>query len=190
MAISLQPRVARPSTPYKASGSLPLIPIWSRRERISSHDGAASGRGSERFGCLRTRGGLADSSDGRSGDSAQGGGNLEANRNPARAPLETNGCAKPVPAFLLAALTGTGRRLGDSIPSPIRHRSVYDGRDEQQRAQAVVTPQGCRFVEGKKHTLAYLGERFAPIPRHGRAELPTGTVEGIKRQLGLSGKKD
>ena len=49
--------------------------------------------------------------------------------------------------------------------------------------------QGCRFVEGKKHTLAYLGDRFAPIPRHGKNELPTGTVEGIKRQLGLSGKK-
>lgn len=50
--------------------------------------------------------------------------------------------------------------------------------------------QGCTFVEGRKHTMAYLGDKFAPIPRHGKQELPTGTVEAIKRQLGLGARKE
>jgi len=49
---------------------------------------------------------------------------------------------------------------------------------------------GCQFLEGKKHTLAYYLDRFAPIPRHGKKELPKGTVEAIKRQLGLQNEKE
>jgi predicted RNA binding protein YcfA (HicA-like mRNA interferase family) len=45
---------------------------------------------------------------------------------------------------------------------------------------------GCTFTEGKKHTLAHYKGRFAPIPRHGRRELKTGTVKGILKQLGIT----
>jgi predicted RNA binding protein YcfA (HicA-like mRNA interferase family) len=48
---------------------------------------------------------------------------------------------------------------------------------------------GCRFTEGKKHTLVHYGEKFAPIPRHGKRELKTGTVKGILKQLGLDFSK-
>jgi predicted RNA binding protein YcfA (HicA-like mRNA interferase family) len=46
--------------------------------------------------------------------------------------------------------------------------------------------RGCTFTEGKKHTLAHYRGRFAPIPRHGRRELKTGTVKGILKQLGIT----
>lgn len=45
--------------------------------------------------------------------------------------------------------------------------------------------QGCTFTEGKKHSLAHLNGLTAAVPRHAKAELPTGTVDGIKKQLGL-----
>jgi predicted RNA binding protein YcfA (HicA-like mRNA interferase family) len=48
---------------------------------------------------------------------------------------------------------------------------------------------GCTFSEGKKHTLAHYRGRFAPIPRHGKRELKTGTVKGILKQLGLEESK-
>jgi predicted RNA binding protein YcfA (HicA-like mRNA interferase family) len=48
---------------------------------------------------------------------------------------------------------------------------------------------GCRFTEGKKHTLVHYGERIAPLPRHGKRELKTGTVRGILKQLGLESEK-
>jgi len=50
--------------------------------------------------------------------------------------------------------------------------------------------QGCTFKERKKHTFAYFGSRFAPIPRHGSKALKTGTVNGILKQLGIKGKPE
>jgi hypothetical protein len=41
--------------------------------------------------------------------------------------------------------------------------------------------RGCTFGEGKKHTLAHYRGRFAPVPRHGKRELKTGT-----KQLGIT----
>lgn len=44
--------------------------------------------------------------------------------------------------------------------------------------------QGATFKEGSKHTKVYLNGKQTVIPRHA-AELKTGLVEGIKRQLNL-----
>jgi hypothetical protein len=41
------------------------------------------------------------------------------------------------------------------------------------------------FEEGTKHTKVFRMGRFTLLPRHGGKELPTGTVEGIKKALGL-----
>ena len=47
--------------------------------------------------------------------------------------------------------------------------------------------QGCKFEPGKGgHLLVRLGARKSVLPMHGsRQELPKGTVEDIKKQLGL-----
>ena len=45
--------------------------------------------------------------------------------------------------------------------------------------------QGAEFKEGKKHTKVYLNDKQSTLPRHGSAEIPTGTMNAIKKQLGL-----
>lgn len=45
--------------------------------------------------------------------------------------------------------------------------------------------QGAAFAEGKRHTKVYLKGRMSVLPRHGRKEIPLGTLRAIKRQLGL-----
>lgn len=45
--------------------------------------------------------------------------------------------------------------------------------------------QGAKLKNGKKHIKVYLGDKQATIPRHPSKELKHGTVEGIKKQLGL-----
>ena len=48
--------------------------------------------------------------------------------------------------------------------------------------------QGATFVPGKgSHLKVFLHGRQSVLPMHA-AELKTGTVEGIKKQLGLKGK--
>ena len=48
--------------------------------------------------------------------------------------------------------------------------------------------QGASFVQGKgSHVKVFLNGRQSVLPMHA-AELKTGTVEGIKKQLGLKGK--
>ena len=44
--------------------------------------------------------------------------------------------------------------------------------------------QGATFKQGKKHLKVYLNGRQTVVPRHA-TELKTGTVEAIKKQLGL-----
>jgi mRNA interferase HicA len=44
---------------------------------------------------------------------------------------------------------------------------------------------GCTFEEGSKHTKVFRNGKFTSLPRHGGKELPTGTVQGIKKALGL-----
>jgi mRNA interferase HicA len=48
-----------------------------------------------------------------------------------------------------------------------------------------LTAKGCTFEEGAKHTKVFYRDKFTLLPRHGSKELPTGTVEGIKKALGL-----
>jgi mRNA interferase HicA len=51
-----------------------------------------------------------------------------------------------------------------------------------------LTKQGATFVPGKgSHLKVFLHGRQSVLPMHA-AELKTGTVEGIKKQLGLKGK--
>ncbi len=45
--------------------------------------------------------------------------------------------------------------------------------------------QGVKTAQGKKHLKLYYKGRISHLPRHPAQELPTGTVEGIKKQLGL-----
>jgi mRNA interferase HicA len=45
--------------------------------------------------------------------------------------------------------------------------------------------QGATFKNGSKHLKVYLNGQQTHLPRHPSAELKTGLVEGIKKQLGL-----
>ncbi|MGO4881715.1 MAG: type II toxin-antitoxin system HicA family toxin [Bryobacteraceae bacterium] len=45
--------------------------------------------------------------------------------------------------------------------------------------------QGCTFEEGAKHTKVFYKGSVTLLPRHGAREMKTGTVQGIKRKLGL-----
>lgn len=45
--------------------------------------------------------------------------------------------------------------------------------------------RGVRFEEGANHTKAYLNGNRATLPRHPSKELKKGTMEVIKKQLGL-----
>jgi mRNA interferase HicA len=49
-----------------------------------------------------------------------------------------------------------------------------------------LTKQGCTFEQGKgSHQIVWLGKRRSVFADHGRREMPTGTVNAIKRDLGL-----
>ena len=51
-----------------------------------------------------------------------------------------------------------------------------------------LTKQGVTFGPAKgSHIKLYLGDKRSVMPMH-NADLKTGTVEGIKKQLGLKGK--
>jgi mRNA interferase HicA len=45
--------------------------------------------------------------------------------------------------------------------------------------------QGCTFEEGTRHTKVMLGNHTSQIPRHPAAEIMTGTLQAILKQLGL-----
>ena len=46
--------------------------------------------------------------------------------------------------------------------------------------------QGCTFGTQKgSHRKVYLGDKQSVIPMHAKKEMPTGTVNGIKKALGL-----
>jgi mRNA interferase HicA len=46
--------------------------------------------------------------------------------------------------------------------------------------------RGCTFEEGTKHTKVFFKGKSTLLPRHGAKELPTGTVRGIPKELGLN----
>lgn len=45
--------------------------------------------------------------------------------------------------------------------------------------------QGATFKDGTKHLKVYLNGEQTILPRHPAAELKTGLVEGVKKQLKL-----
>ncbi len=44
---------------------------------------------------------------------------------------------------------------------------------------------GATFEEKTRHTMVRVGGRTTILPRHGRKEVPTGTLHAILRDLGL-----
>jgi len=44
---------------------------------------------------------------------------------------------------------------------------------------------GCTFTEGTRHTIVHRGGLFTTIPRHPAAEIRTGTLQSILKQLGI-----
>ena len=48
-----------------------------------------------------------------------------------------------------------------------------------------LSARGCTFEEGTKHVKVFYKDKATLLPRHASRELPTGTVEGIKKALGL-----
>lgn len=45
--------------------------------------------------------------------------------------------------------------------------------------------QGATFKDGSKHLKVFLNGQTSHLPRHPSAELKTGLVEGVKKQLKL-----
>ncbi len=45
--------------------------------------------------------------------------------------------------------------------------------------------QGATFKDGSRHLKVYLNGKQTTLPRHPSAELKTGLVEGVKRQLDI-----
>lgn len=45
--------------------------------------------------------------------------------------------------------------------------------------------QGVEVKDGTKHLKLHLNGKYSTLPRHPSAELKTGLVEGVKKQLGL-----
>jgi mRNA interferase HicA len=56
-----------------------------------------------------------------------------------------------------------------------------------QELKRWLTKQGCTFESGRGgHLTVRLGDKVTDLPMHGKKrDLPTGTVEAIKKALGL-----
>lgn len=63
--------------------------------------------------------------------------------------------------------------------------SVYYWSVTSNELKRWLASRGCTFEEGTKHTKVFFKDMHTLLPRHGAKELPTGTVRGIKRDLGL-----
>lgn len=48
-----------------------------------------------------------------------------------------------------------------------------------------LSKQGATFKDGTRHLKVYLDGKQSHLPRHPSAELKTGLVEGVKKQLGI-----
>lgn len=56
---------------------------------------------------------------------------------------------------------------------------------KQSEFKRWLASQGATFKDGTRHLKVYLNGKQTTLPRHPSAELKTGLVEGIKKQLGL-----
>jgi mRNA interferase HicA len=65
------------------------------------------------------------------------------------------------------------------------YRSVYHGTVTSNELKRWLASRGCTFEEGTKHTKVLYKGKSTMLPRHGPKELPTGTVRGIRKALGL-----
>jgi mRNA interferase HicA len=44
---------------------------------------------------------------------------------------------------------------------------------------------GCKFEDGRKHTIVLYNNRAVTMPRHPAKEIKNGTYRGILKQLGI-----
>jgi mRNA interferase HicA len=63
--------------------------------------------------------------------------------------------------------------------------SVYDRNVTSNQLKRWLASRGCTFEEGTKHMKVFYKGKCTLLPRHGAKELPTGTVRGIQKDLGL-----
>ena len=86
-----------------------------------------------------------------------------------------------------------GRR-GGTNPAPFRpltgrltgvHRCAYYRIVTSSQLKRWLAARGCTFEEGSKHIKVFHRGKGTLLPSHGSKELPAGTVEGIKKALGL-----
>ena len=55
--------------------------------------------------------------------------------------------------------------------------------------KAWLKKQGCTFESGHgAHLIVRLGRRKSVLPMYGKKEMPVGTMEAIKKDLGLKGQ--
>lgn len=68
---------------------------------------------------------------------------------------------------------------------------LYHSHMNSRELKRWLKKQGCHFEESRGkggHITVRLGSKVTVMPTHGQKELPTGTVEAIKKQLGLKEK--
>ena len=52
--------------------------------------------------------------------------------------------------------------------------------------KAWLTKQGCTFERGRGgHLVVRLGQQKSVLPMHGKKDMPIGTMEAVKKDLGL-----
>lgn len=75
----------------------------------------------------------------------------------------------------------------DTVNSFVYHSIIVNERGGVVRQKELIrwlSEQGATFTEGKKHTIAHLNGKKAPIPRSAK-EIKHGTYKGILDRLGL-----
>ena len=56
---------------------------------------------------------------------------------------------------------------------------------KQSEFKRWLASQGATFKDGSKHLKVFLNGQISHLPRHPSAELKTGLIEGVKKQLRL-----
>ncbi len=64
--------------------------------------------------------------------------------------------------------------------------NVYHVSVNSDQFRRYLAKQGCRFEEGKRHTIVRRDGKMSALPRHGGSkQLGTGLMASIKRDLGI-----
>ncbi|MBE7544711.1 MAG: type II toxin-antitoxin system HicA family toxin [Solibacteraceae bacterium] len=82
---------------------------------------------------------------------------------------------RPLYPRLLAQITPLASAITSDYTQGVTHNEL----------KRLLRKQGCRFVNGRKHTIVYLGDRRSTIPRHPSQEINPRTLKSILSDLGL-----